>query len=217
MQFLLDCGASSLIALKRAGVDRNAIDLILITHFHADHFGGVPFFMLDAQFFSMRSRPLTIAGPAGVEHWYPNAMETAFAGSSRSVVKFDLSFVELTPGQTRRLGEVEVTTASVRHGERGGPFHAYRMAFEGKVLAYTGDTEWTETLLDVTRNVDLLIAEAYFYEKRIPWHLSYQTLLDRLSALQPKRLILTHMSKEMLGRLDDIRHEVAEDGLSIEI
>ena len=60
---LIDCGATSLVALKRLGIERNAIDLILITHFHADHFGGVPFFVLDAQFFSKRSRPLTIAGP----------------------------------------------------------------------------------------------------------------------------------------------------------
>lgn len=49
--FLIDCGASSLIAMKRFGIDRNAIDTILITHFHGDHFGGLPYFVLDAQFF----------------------------------------------------------------------------------------------------------------------------------------------------------------------
>jgi len=59
---LIDCGASSLIAMKTLGVDRNAIDAILITHFHADHFGGLPFFMLDAQFTSRRSRPLSVIG-----------------------------------------------------------------------------------------------------------------------------------------------------------
>ena len=47
--FLIDCGASSLIGMKKLGIDRNAIDLILLTHFHPDHFGGVPFFILDAQ------------------------------------------------------------------------------------------------------------------------------------------------------------------------
>ncbi|MBZ0148102.1 MAG: MBL fold metallo-hydrolase, partial [Pseudorhodoplanes sp.] len=52
---LIDCGASSLIALKRAGIDRNAIETILVTHFHADHFGGVPFFVLDAQLVAKRS------------------------------------------------------------------------------------------------------------------------------------------------------------------
>lgn len=68
-RFLLDCGASSLVALKRGGIDRNAIDLILLTHFHADHFGGVPFFVLDAQLVARRTRPLTIAGPPGLAGW----------------------------------------------------------------------------------------------------------------------------------------------------
>ncbi len=40
---LIDCGASSLVAMKRIGIDRNAIDAIIVTHFHADHFGGIPF------------------------------------------------------------------------------------------------------------------------------------------------------------------------------
>ena len=59
---LIDCGASSMITLKRLGIAANDIGTILITHFHADHFGGIPFFMLDAQFFSKRTQPLTIAG-----------------------------------------------------------------------------------------------------------------------------------------------------------
>ena len=67
--FLIDCGASSLVALKRAGVALNDIDAILFTHFHADHFGDLPPFMLDAQFFSKRTSPLTIAGPHGLAEW----------------------------------------------------------------------------------------------------------------------------------------------------
>ena len=64
VNFLIDCGASSLPALKRLGIARDDIDLILITHFHGDHFAGLPFLLLDAQF-TRRTRPLVIAGPAG--------------------------------------------------------------------------------------------------------------------------------------------------------
>ena len=66
VNFLIDCGASSLPALKRLGIARDDIDLILITHFHGDHFGGLPFLLLDAQF-TRRTRPLVIAGPQGIE------------------------------------------------------------------------------------------------------------------------------------------------------
>src|SRR5256885_5253601 len=65
-QVLLDCGASSLVAMRRFGVDPQAIDAVVLSHLHGDHFGGVPFLILDAQF-KRRTRPLTVAGPPGVE------------------------------------------------------------------------------------------------------------------------------------------------------
>ena len=71
---LIDCGASALPALKRYGIVRNDIDLILITHFHGDHFAGLPFFLLDAQF-ARRTRRLVIAGPEGIETKLPQVME----------------------------------------------------------------------------------------------------------------------------------------------
>jgi len=82
--FLIDCGASSLIALKANNIVLNDIQTIFITHFHADHFGGIPFFILDAQFHSKRIEPLTITGPQGLEEWYEGVMETAFPGSSKT-------------------------------------------------------------------------------------------------------------------------------------
>ena len=63
--FLIDCGASSMIAMRRFGADPNAIGTICLSHLHGDHFGGLPFFLLDARFISGRCAPLTIAGPQG--------------------------------------------------------------------------------------------------------------------------------------------------------
>src|SRR5207302_8674683 len=65
-RFLIDCGASSLIAMNRFGVDPAEIDLILLSHLHGDHYGGLPFFLLDAQILRRRTRPLVIAGPPGL-------------------------------------------------------------------------------------------------------------------------------------------------------
>jgi ribonuclease BN (tRNA processing enzyme) len=215
--FLIDCGATSLVALKRANVDRNAIDLILVTHFHADHFGGVPFFILDAQFFAKRGRLLTIAGPAGLKEYYVRAMETAFPGSSKVKQKFELLLVELTPEEIWRWQGIEVTPALVRHGQLEGPFHAYRIAAEGRIIAYTGDTEWTDSLIEIGRDADLFIAEAYFYEKEVPLHLSYMTLASRLPSIRPKRLVLTHMNDDMLAHASKVGHEKAADGFVIEL
>src|SRR5439155_4259801 len=96
VNFLIDCGASSLPALKRLDIIRDDIDLILITHFHGDHFGGLPFLLLDAQF-TRRTRPLIIAGPQGIEERLVQVMEALFQNSSKTKRRFDLSVVALTP------------------------------------------------------------------------------------------------------------------------
>ena len=178
VNFLIDCGASSLPALKRLGIARDDIDLILITHFHGDHFGGLPFLLLDAQF-TRRTRPLVIAGPEAIETRLTQVMEALFENSSKTKQRFDLSVIALKPGETRAFGAVNVTPFPVVHGESGGPFLAYRVEAEGRVIAYSADTEWTETLIPAARDADLFIAEAYFYDRIVKNHLSLKTALSR--------------------------------------
>ncbi len=214
--FLIDCGAFSLPALKRHGIARDDIDLVLITHFHGDHFAGLPFLLLDAQF-TRRARPLTIAGPRGIETRLAQAMEALFENSSKTKQRFDLRVVALEPEVTASFGAVKVTPFPVVHGESGGPFLAYRIETEGRVIAYTADTEWTETLIPLGRDADLLIAEAYTYDREVKNHLSLKTLAAHLGAIKPKRLILTHMSDDMLARLDTLGHEAASDGMVVEL
>jgi phosphoribosyl 1,2-cyclic phosphodiesterase len=62
----------------------------------------------------------------------------------------------------------------------------------------------------------LFVVEAYYYDKTIRNHLSLTTLQARLSEIEPKRLILTHMSDDMLGRLDTLAHTPAHDGMIVE-
>jgi ribonuclease BN (tRNA processing enzyme) len=216
VNFLIDCGASSLPALKRLKIVRNNIDLILITHFHGDHFGGLPFLLLDAQF-SRRTRPLLIAGPQGIEGRLTQLREALFENSSTTKPHFDLAVVALTPDETRTFGAVTLTPFPVVHGESGGPHLAYRVEAEGRVVTYSGDTEWTETLIPAARDADLFIAEAYYYDKIVKNHLSLKTLEAHLAEIKPKRLILTHMSEDMLERLDTLAYTAASDGMIVEI
>jgi ribonuclease BN (tRNA processing enzyme) len=214
VNFLIDCGASSLPALKRLEIARDDIDLILITHFHGDHFGGLPFLLLDAQF-TRRTRPLVIAGPEGIETRLTQLMEALFEHSSKTKQRFELSVVALAPEESRSFGAVTVTPYPVVHGESGGPFLAYRIEAEGRVVTYSADTEWTETLIPAARNADLFIAEAYYYDKIVKNHLSLKTLEAHLPEINARRLVLTHMSDDMLGRLEQIPYTAAEDGMVV--
>ena len=214
VNFLIDCGASSLPAMKRLEIARDEIDLILITHFHGDHFAGLPFFLLDAQF-SRRSRPLVIAGPEGIEARLSQVMEALFERSSKTKQRFDLSVVPLAPEQSRSFGAVTVTPYPVVHGDSGGPFLAHRIAAEGRVITYSADTEWTETLVPAARNADLFIAEAYTYDKVVKNHLSLKTLEAHLPEIGAKRLVLTHMSDDMLSRVEELPYTTASDGMVV--
>ncbi|RJQ80191.1 MAG: MBL fold metallo-hydrolase [Desulfobacteraceae bacterium] len=216
VNFLIDCGASSLIGLKARKVPLNEIRAIFVTHFHADHFGGVPFFMLDAQFYSRRTQPLLIAGPIGLKSRYEHVMESSFPGSAAAKPKFDLFLVELAAGRQTRVAGVDVKPYQAHHGAPGGPFLSYRFEAEGRSIAYSGDTEWTDGLIAAAAQVDLFIAEAYFFDKKVKFHLDLQSLTDKLPAIQPKRLILTHMSDDMLQRAAALPYETAFDGKKVD-
>jgi ribonuclease BN (tRNA processing enzyme) len=126
-----------LIALKRANIDPNDIDTILISHLHGDHFGGIPFFVLDGQF-SRRSRRMLFAGPPGLSERSKQAMEVMFPGSSRTERKFEVEFLELAEGSPTTLGPVRVTPYEVTHAS-GGPPYAFRVELGGRTIAYSQD------------------------------------------------------------------------------
>jgi len=210
-RFLLDRGASSLIAMKRFGVDPAAIDAILVTHLHGDHFGGLPFFLLDAQFVARRTRPLTIAGPPGLAERTRAAMEVFFPGSAGIDLRFPLEWVELPERAETSLGALAVTPFAVVHAS-GAPAYALRVAVGGKTIAYSGDSEWTDALIDVAQGTDLFVCEAHTYEQRVPYHLPYRTLLDHKGRLSSRRLVVTHLGDDLLRRLPALEIEAAEDG-----
>lgn len=211
---LLDCGASSLIAMKRYAVDPDEIDVVFVSHLHGDHFGGIPFLILDGQF-SRRDRALVVAGPPGLRSRVPDAMEVLFPGSSTAGRRFALEFVELAERRPARIGPINVTAFPVDHAS-GSPAFALRVESDGKVIAYSGDTSWTENLIEVARGADVFVCEAYFAEKTVRYHLDYATLAANRRRLDCKRVILTHMSADMLNMADCV-FERAEDGMNVEV
>lgn len=212
---LLDCGATSLVALNRAGIARNPISTLLFTHFHGDHFGGLPAFLLDAQFVSRRSEPLTIAGPAGVEHRALHALETDFPGASGNRWRFPITFVEVTPEAPATLAGLSAEAFPMVHDERAGPCQGYRLARGGKVFAFSGDTAWTQALIPLAAGADVLLVECYTYDQVLANHLDYRTLAAHRGELATPRIILTHMGPAMLAHDAPLPEERAHDGMVI--
>jgi ribonuclease BN (tRNA processing enzyme) len=216
---LLDCGASSLIALKQQHHDPNQIRLVLVSHLHGDHFGGLPFLILDGQF-GHRTRPLHVAGPAGVGERVQAAMEVLFPGSTQVRRRFPLHFHEFTDRQPLRFDleptELVVIPFAVVHAS-GAPALGLRMAWQGHTIAYTGDTEWTEALVELAQGADLLIAEGYTSQRKIRFHLDVATLEQHAGRLAARRVILTHLSAELLAGAGELGWETASDGMTVDL
>src|SRR6266853_4802349 len=117
---LVDFGASSLVALKAHGLDPDRIDGIVLSHLHGDHFGGLPFLLLDAQFLAQRTRPLLIAGPPGTRARLDQLLEVFFPKATGSKWRFPWSVMEIEPGRPADvLGHAVVTTEVVH--QSGAP------------------------------------------------------------------------------------------------
>jgi ribonuclease BN (tRNA processing enzyme) len=216
---LLDCGASALVALRARNIDPNRIDGIMLSHLHGDHFGGLPFLLLDAQFLSRRERPLVIAGPPGSRERIDAALEVFFPRSTGSHWRFPWEVLEIIPGRPAELLGFAVATVEVVH-QSGAPSTAVRLSDGRSLLAYSGDTEWTEALIQVADGADLLVIECYDYDRALPGHLNFAKLKERLADLRARRIMITHMNPTMLARIEEAKGAgllVAEDGLTLDV
>jgi ribonuclease BN (tRNA processing enzyme) len=215
-RFAIDFGTSSLIALAQQGIEPNSLDAILLSHLHGDHCGGVPFLLIDAMLAARRTRPLTVAGPRALRARMDAIREALFPGSGLMTPKFPLEWIEMEPGRPHRVLDLTVTPERARHTEETNPT-ALRVTVGDRVIAYTGDTEWTDEVARAARNADLLIAESYFYDKPVTWHLNYPDIRAHASRVGARRLILTHMSREMLAHAATVPEECAHDGLVVTV
>jgi ribonuclease BN (tRNA processing enzyme) len=217
--FLLDCGASSLPALKAQGVDPNAIDGVMLSHLHGDHFGGVVFLVMDGHFLSRRTRPLLIAGPPGTRQRLDAALEVFFPGSTANAWRYPWRVVEIAPGTPGDFLGFSVETLVVVH-QSGAPSTAVRISDGTRLLAYSGDTEWTDALIAAAAGADLFIVECYEHARAIPGHMSWAKLREKLPALDARKIMVTHMNPSMLAKLDEVRAAgvlVASDGMVLEL
>jgi ribonuclease BN (tRNA processing enzyme) len=175
--------------------------------------------LLHAKHVGKRTSPLTIVGPPGIEARLRTAAEALFPGSTHTARRHELSFREITAGERCEIGPVTVTPFEVSHPS-GAPSYALRFEVDSKVLAFTGDSEWVETLVAAGQGADLYIMECYQYEGEPRYHMSWTTIRQHLDRIAPRRVLLTHMAEAMLarrGEVADPRVVLAEDGLTLEI
>ena len=215
----LDFGASALVQMHRLGLEAQAVRQVFLSHLHGDHFGGLPFLLLDGQFVHRRSEPLTIIGPPGTRARLDAAMEVLFPKMATNDWRFDFEVTEVAPGSTSGHGPLTLTTAEVIHAS-GAPSTALRVSDGRRTIAFSGDTQWTDALLPIAHGADLFICECFAFTGSPHGHMAYETIAEKREALGAKHILLTHMGDEMWarrGEVDTAYFTVAEDGLERDI
>lgn len=208
----IDFGTTSLVGLRRMEILHNDIDAILLTHLHGDHCGGVPFLLMDAMLGAKRTSTLTVAGPTGTQSHLTMLQEALFPGSHVMEPRFPFDVVELPQEGVEEICGIRVETVPARHTRETNPL-AISVELGGKRVVYTGDGEYTPELGRLAEDADLVVAECYFYDKPVKWHLNYPDI----SKLKAKEVVLTHMSENMLRHADTVPERCAYDGLAIEL
>ncbi len=211
---LIDCGATAYHGLKQRGVAVSEIDTLVISHFHGDHYGGIPFLLLE-EAIRGREQPLTIISPPSGRERITKLLDSLYPGTE-VLEKLNLLFKTYPEGGVLQAGQVEISAYPVAHSPETLP-HGIRMAIAGKVISYSGDTAWTPMLVELARDADLFLCECNFFESEVKGHMSYKTLLAYDDQLMYRKILLTHFDAEMLDNIHRVSHPCAEDGLQIRL
>jgi ribonuclease BN (tRNA processing enzyme) len=215
--FLVDCGPSVLQALKRVERDPGALDFILLSHLHGDHFGGVPFLFMEYLYEQPRTRPLVVCGPPGTEHRVRALFAALYEKTAAQPLPFAVHYREMHAGQACSMDGIDILPLAVPHAPELTAF-AFRIAVDGRTILYSGDSSWTDEFIVQSRGTDLFLCEcSYFARQPNGIHVSWEEIAAHLPQLGSRRLVLSHLGRVALGRCGEISVECARDGLTLDL
>lgn len=214
--FLMDAGPTVLAALKDAGRNSEEIDFILLSHLHGDHFGGLPFMIMEYLFERPRQRELLIAGPVGTPKRVMDLFRNMYKEASRRELPYRLRFETLVADESVTIGGVVVEPFAVPHQQRE-PSLGLTTRLDGKTILYSGDSGWTEEFVQRTGGVDLFLCECCYWETEVDFHINYPQFERNRGRIGARRIVLSHLGREVLGKLDRVKEECARDGMVIDL
>ncbi|MGH7948096.1 MAG: MBL fold metallo-hydrolase [Candidatus Binataceae bacterium] len=214
---LMEAGPDVLGSLKRERIAPDSIDLVLISHLHGDHFAGLAFLLLEYAFESRRSTTLRIAGPRNLEVRTRAVVRAMYPGFPWRRIESKLKWSVLEPGRSAQLCGARVDAIRSPHTTPDISL-SLRVKIAGRTIVFTGDTAWNEELLPFADGADLFLSECTLFDRNPGFkHLRYIQLADRRHDIKARRIVLTHLGREVLEHEADAVLEMAYDGMRVEL
>ena len=205
---LVDVGRGTFLRLSQLEVPYSEIDAIYLTHLHSDHVVGLPDLWLTGWIFSNREDALTVYGPAGTAELVRNLSE-AFAfdlhqrsvnESSGEISGAELRVVEVEDSAEYEVEGFHVTAFEVDH-HKVVPAFGYRIEMAGKSVVLSGDTRYSENLIENSMSADVIVHEIMAMSSQAPagwhrvmeWHTSPGDVARVFSQTRPKLAVLSHL------------------------
>jgi len=164
-KLVFDCGRGFAQRLTEYGVPLRAIDKLFLTHLHSDHILSIPDLLM-VGFSQGRKGPLQVWGPTGTKSMM-DFMAKTFEFDLRVRSEFNgqlskdgmrSSSTDVQEGTIYENNGVKVTAFLVDHGPIK-PAFGYRVDYAGRSVAMSGDTRFSENLIQHSQGVDVLIHE----------------------------------------------------------
>lgn len=200
---LLDAGAGTLQRMGIAGLPWHQLDRIFLTHFHVDHCLDLVSILFALRLPDVRrAKPLHVYGPPGLKRLYQR-LRTVFQGGIEPS-GFRLVLYE-APATTLRLPGYQVQTYPMKHYATRAV--GYRLTSAGKSLAYSGDTDACEGVINLGLRADALVLECSVTdERKVAGHLTPSECGRIAAEAGCRQLVLTHFYPVFQGY--DIRRRV---------
>ena len=214
---LLDCGPTTLTMLQSMEFDFSLIDLVILTHHHWDHIGGIPGLFLDFQYRSIRDRPLVVVGPSDTENRCESFYQLGYTETYELKKRgYEVQYRELSEGSTEKILGLQIHSRKMVHQDHTLTL-GYRFEWGGRSMGWSGDTEWNDAIVDLARDTDLFLTECFMTHNNLRFHTSLEDLVREAPRLDTKRILLTHMGETMLERVAEgnLPFEAAQDGQKV--
>ena len=214
---LVDCGYNVPQKVWQGYPDKDFLDAVFISHFHADHVSGLPILIMRMRQ-DKRTKPLTLIGPEGFEKSFKELYELVYRGFFQAS-GFPINFIEVKGGSRILLGKTELLFADANHlvgTQYFVPTAAIRINSGSSSLCYSSDTVYTDRITNLAKGCDILIHDPYMpadseYHKRMPAHSSPKDAGKAARLAGTGKLVLFNINRKFDKDIESILKEARQE------